>query len=328
MKVKFFNPGLAYQKHKAEYDKSIQSVLSRGDLILRKDLEVFENNFADFVNRKYAVGLNSGTDALYLSLKALGVGAGDEVVVSAHTFVASVQVVVLAGATPVLVDLGEDWRDKITPKTKAVIPCHIAGEVLDWIPVPGIHMIDDSCQGFGAKGFKGIIQCWSFYPAKILGSFGDAGGISTDSMELARDIKDMGNHWKSDYSRWGVNSRMDNLQAAVLNIKLANAVETLSRRAQIAMMYNSGIHAEIIPNRSPNRVWQDYIINTDRRDDLYEFLKRNGIETMKNEYPFPIPKPPRATAYEARTLRLPINEVVTDEEVYYVIQKINEYFAI
>ena len=327
--VRFFNPGKAYLSRKDEYDAAIQRVLTNGDLILRKDLEDFERDLAAFTGSKYAVGLNSGTDALLLALQVVGVKKGDEVIVPSHTFVATAQVVQQLGATPVLVDIGEDWQQFITEKTTACIPAHIAGVVLDWEPVEGIAMIDDSCQSLGAKGFKGVIQCWSFYPAKILGAFGDAGGITTDNEAYARDIKDLGNHWKSDYSKWGINSRMDNLQAAVLNIKLKNLPKTLARRHRIAEMYTARLDERVgLPVEQDGRVWQDYIVKPGPlRDDLFTYLKDKGVETMKNEYPFPIPKGPNSLEYEAGSLRLPINEILNDVEVLYVIDTVNAYYA-
>jgi dTDP-4-amino-4,6-dideoxygalactose transaminase len=325
-KVRFFNPGMSYARHRDEILGEVDRIFTNGDLILRADGEKFEEDLAEFCGKKYAVGLNSGTDALYLALKAVGVKEGDDVIVSAHTFVASVQVIVQLGANPILVDMYEDWRLKITPNTTACIPCHIAGAVLDWEPVEGIHMIDDSCQALGAKGFKGEIQCWSFYPAKILGCFGDGGGITTDNADYARDIKDLGNHWKSDYSKWGINSRLDNVQAVILNVRLKYLPTALARRKEVAQMYIAGIRSiGGLPKDSENRVWQDFIFRTGRRDELYEFLKERGIETMKNEYPFPITKGQAAFNFESETLRLPCNENLTDDEVEYVIKTINEF---
>lgn len=326
MQVRFFQPGLWYSQHRDEILPEIDRVLTAGDLILRADGETFEKNLAAFCGKQYAVGLNSGTDALYLALKAVGVKEGDDVIVSAHTFVASVQVIVQLGANPILVDMDDNWKKHITPNTTACIPCHIAGEVLDWEPVDGIHMIDDACQGIGAQGYKGVIQCWSFYPAKILGAYGDAGGITTDGEEYARDIKDLGNHWKSDYSKWGINSRLDNVQAVVLNVKLKYLHKALARRKEVAQMYIAGIRSiEGLPNDNDNRVWQDFIFYHVDRDGLYEHLKSAGIETMKNEYPFPIAKKSRAFNFERNTLRLPCNENLTDEEVMYVIETINSF---
>lgn len=331
--IRFFNPGDAYKKmYRDEILPEIDRVLSEGQLVGpdRPDVLAFEKNLADFTGREYAVGLNSGTDALYLSLKAIGIKPGDEVIVSSHTFVASVQVIVQLGATPILVDMNENWQDFITEKTKACIPCHIAGEVLPWEPVENIVMIDDSCQALGAVGLKGEIQCWSFYPAKILGAYGDAGGITTNNPEYARRIKDLGNHCKSDYKSWGINSRLDNLQAAILNVKLKHLPAALVGRKRIAMVYSKLVGLPIIlPTYSPLRVWQDYIIRLDsqeKRDKLYDFLKEKGIETMKNEYPMPIPKMPESAAFESESLRLPCNEHMSDEEAMEVVAAIHDFF--
>ncbi len=326
MKVRFFNPALSYLKHKAEFDSEIQRVLSAGDLILRDDVEKFEENLAKFVGTKYAVGLNSGTDALYLALKVLGVGKGDEVIVPSHTFVSTIQVIVQCGATPVLVDM--DGKFEITTKTKVILPVHIAGEVQE-IKVPAyedLYLVEDACQALGAvKNPTSSAQCWSFYPAKILGAFGDAGALTTNDENIYNEVKELRGHYKKDYSKWGINSRMDNLQAACLNIKLKYLPEVLARRKEIAEIYLKELKGVGLPNNQEGRVWQDFIIRTEKRNELYQFLKEQGIETMKNLYPFPIPKLPLSLKYEAETLRIPCNENLKDSEVEYVIEKIKEW---
>lgn len=331
--IKFFNPGAGYLKIKPEIDEAINRVLTAGDLILRKDVEEFEETLAKFVGTKYAVGLNSGTDALYLALKAAGVGPGDEVITSSHTFVATVQVIALTGATPILVDIGENWEDKITHQTKAVIPCHIAGVMSFWEKNtdPDIVVIEDACQALGATqngqmaGSFGLAGCFSFYPAKILGAYGDAGALVTNDEKVYHYVKEARNHFKTDYSQWGINSRLDNLQAAILNVKMKYLPEVLARRQQIAEMYTLNIRSVIRPILISGRVWQDYILQTERRDDLYEYLKEKGIETMKNEYPMPIVKGPRTVNFESHSLRLPINENITDDEVNEIINAINNF---
>lgn len=329
LSVRFFNPGKVYEEHKRQYDEEIQRVLSAGDLILRQDVDAFEANLAAFCGKRYAVGLNSGTDALYLSLWALGIGSGDEVVIPSHTFVATAQVVAQLGATPILVDKGDDWHKKLTQKTKAIIPAHIAGEVSDWSSnIEWLTIIEDACQSLGARGVGfGKTQCYSFYPAKILGAFGDAGAITTDDEGLYEEIKELRGHYKKDYSKWGINSRMDNLQAAILNIKMQYLGRTLERREYIAGLYTENLEHVELPSNTEGRVWQDYIIRTPERDRLYDYLKNAGIETMKNEYPMPIGKLPNAARYEVETLRLPINEVLEDEEVFHVIAHINAFYG-
>jgi len=334
--IRFFNPGLSYLKNKEEYLSEIDRVLTNGDLILRSDLEKFEQALAEFCGTKYAVGLNSGTDALYLALWAYGIGEGDEVLVPSHTFVATAQVVKQLGATPVLYDM--DGVFTITPKTKAIMPAHIAGDfscdmeaLTNLAREHNLIVIEDACQSLGAiqngkkAGAWGQAGAFSFYPAKILGAFGDAGALVTDSEELYLKVKELRNHCKGDTSKWGINSRLDNLQAAVLNIKIRNLPETLRRREEIAEMYLQGLKNVDLPKRVVGRVWQDFIIRTPKRDELFAYLKEKGIETMKNEYPFPIPKLPLSISYESETLRLPINEVITDEEVHEIIKAINDF---
>lgn len=330
MKVKFFSPGLGYSKIKNEIDSEIQRVLLAGDLILRNDVEKFERNLANYVGKKYAVGLNSGTDALYLSLWALGIGEGDGVIVPSHTFVATVQVVKQLGATPILADLdGLVEKNIYIYPPKAAIYVHISGEVNSIPDDPDWVVIEDACQALGNKKVgKGLIQCWSFYPAKILGSYGDAGAITTNDENIYNEIKELRNHYKKDYSKWGINSRMDNLQAAILNVKFKYLQDYLDRRLEIALLYEDNFSdlPLILPKYNPNRVYQDFIIQTEKRDELYEFLKENEIETMKNEYPMPIPKLPKAKQYEAETLRIPCNPDLTNQEVEFVIDKIREFF--
>lgn len=348
MNIKFFNPGLGYQKIKPEIDASIERVLTKGDLILRGDLEQFEKTLAEYVGVKYAVGLNSGTDALYLALKAAGVKAGDEVITVGHTFVATAQVIAQIGAKPILVDINENAlidhsviEDAISVKTTAIIPVHLTGSVCNMNVINKIVrdynliLIEDAAQALGAEyngqkaGSFGI-GCFSFYPAKILGAYGDAGGLTTNDEEIYKKVVELRNHWKSDYSQWGINSRLDNIQAAVLNVKFSHLEENLANRKAVAEKYNeafAGIENVKLPSNQPGRVWQDYIFWTERRDELYDFLAANGIETMKNEYLFPIEKPPLSVDYEAKTLRLPCNEHLTTEETDYVIEKVKEFYG-
>lgn len=340
MNIKFFTPGLAYEKIKPEIDSEMQRVLAAGDLILRKDVEAFEKTLAEYCGTKYAVALNSCTDALYLALRALKIGPGDEVLVPSRTFVASVQTIVQVGATPVFYDL--DGKFTVSEKVKAIIPVHIEGAfdahmdtILGLARDNNWYVIEDAAQALGAEmlgkkaGSYGIAGCFSFYPAKILGAYGDAGALATDDKEMYKYVKDCRNHFKEDARDWGVNSRMDNLQAVVLNVRFKYLPDMLARRKEIAEMYHEGLKNLLLarPPQIEGRVWQDYIIQTPARDILFSFLKEKGIETLKNNYPFPVPKLPLAQAYEDQTLRLPCNELLTDEEVLYVISQIRQFYA-
>jgi len=339
MKVRFFNPGFGYSKMKAEIDSEINRVLSAGDLILREDVEKFENNLANYIGVKYAVGLNSGTDALYLALRALGIGPGDEVLVPSRTFVATAQVVVQVGATPIFYDINESLY--FSEKTKAIIPVHIEGafgaqmeDLINFTKRQEIYVIEDAAQALGAlqnnkmAGSFGDAGCFSFYPAKILGAYGDAGALVTNDEKIYKYVKDCRNHFKEDARDWGVNSRLDNLQAAILNVKFKYLPETLARRQLVAEKYGNAFLSLplILPEYTFGRVWQDYIIRVSERDSLYDFLKEKGIETLKNNYPFPVPKLPKAQKYEDETLRLPCNELLTDEEIDYVINCLKEFY--
>lgn len=334
--VRFFNPGLGYKLHKEEFDGAIQKVLGEGQLILRQDVTDFEKRVADYVGTKYCVALNSCTDALYLALRYLKIGPGDEVLVPSRTFVASAQVIVQVGATPVYYDL--DGVLNVTDKTKAIIPVHIEGafdshfdHILKTAKEHNLYVIEDAAQAFGAvhdgkvAGSFGIAGAFSFYPAKTLGAYGDAGALVTNDMDLYAWVRDARNHFKEDARDWGVNSRLDNLQAAILNIKFNYYQDALARRKEIAERYLKELVNVILPPNIEGRIWQDFIIRTPERDELFTFLKDNGVETMKNNYPFPVAKLPLAQAYEDQTLRLPCNELLTDEEVSFVIEKVNEF---
>lgn len=329
MKVRFFDPGKSYVKIKSEIDAAMQDVLTRGDLILRKDVEEFEANLANYVGTKYAVGVASGTDALILSLKAAGIQPGDKVLVPSYSFRATVEAVVHAGGIPVTYDL--DFKVDIDEKIKFIIPAYIAGEVQYLHFPPGLTVIEDACQAIGAAPVRGLTACYSFYPAKLLGCYGDAGAIATNDKDLYEKLKILRNHNKGDWHEVGYNSRLDNLQAAVLNVKLKYLPEAIQRRESIALKYNT----KLFPNSGikwaqHRKVYQDYIIeleSEEKRNALKAFLAEQGIETMENGYPYPdlAPKGPLTLSYESRSLRIPCNENLTDEEVQYVIEKINEY---
>ncbi len=330
MIVKFFEPGLGYMKIKPEIDSELQRVLSAGDLILRKDVEVFEQNLAKYVGTKYAVACASGTDALILSLKVAGIQFGDKVLVPSYSFRATIEAVVHAGGIPMLYDLGDILE--VPEGIKYFIPAHIAGEVskttsahISLLQETGIIVIEDACQAIGAAPIKGLTACYSFYPAKLLGCYGDGGAIATNDENIYRKLLILRNHNKGDWKEVGYNSRLDNLQAAVLNVKIKYLPEAIKRRKEIAQMYDNSLQKVIIP--TIRDVYQDYIIECPNRDGLKTFLTNANIESMENGYPYPdiAPKGPNTLAYEAKTLRIPCNENLTDEQVKYVIEKINEY---
>ncbi|HQE92295.1 MAG TPA: DegT/DnrJ/EryC1/StrS family aminotransferase [Anaerolineae bacterium] len=364
-KVRFVEPNVHYQRMKAEIDGTIQDVLARGDLIYRKDLKQFEQNLADFVGTRYAVGLNSGFHALHLSLIAAGLGPGDEVIVPAHTFVASVSAIVLVGATPVLVDVTEDYNmdmdameRAITPKTKAVMPVHLNGRICDMerlMAVAAKHnliVIEDAAQALGAtfKGKKagsfGLTGCFSFYPFKVLGALGDAGIVTTDDEEVAMKIARLRYNGEDretgEYHYHGFTCLLDNLQAAVLDVKLRYLPQWLARRRQVAEMYRVGL-SNIGDLRLPHfagdayhDIYQNYVIRTPQRDALVKHLQENGIETLIHW-----PKPmwehkglelgewhlPETEAICREVVSLPMNPEISDESIAYVIETIRRFYA-
>lgn len=325
MNVRFFHPGRSYQAIKEEIDSEMQRVLAAGDLILRADVDKFEENLAKYVGTKYAVSLASGTDAIGLTLQALGFGTepNQQVIIPSYTFRATVEAAHNFGLDPMLTDMGEDWSAKRTMNTRVIIPAHIAGEVMDWEPTESIIMIEDACQAIGAAPVKGIAACYSFYPAKILGCYGDAGAVATNDKDLYDELLKLRNHYKGDWSKVGQNSRMDNLQAAVLNVKIKYLPQYIARRKEIAEMYDAYLRGVRLPKK--REVYQDYIIEHPNRDGLKNCLSGHGIETMENGYPFPsaYPKGPLTLAYEAHSLRLPCYPELTNEEVLHVIKHVN-----
>ena len=374
MRVKFFEPGLTYEKLKKELDEVWERVMTNGDLIMRHDLEFFEKRLADFVGTKYAVGVNSGTDALYIALRSAGIKEGDEVIVPSHTFIASIEAVVRCGATPVLVDIDENWlldldqvSQNINSRTKAIIPVHLSGDVVNLNALKGILnfkdrkdiiIIEDAAQALGAKweheiaGSVGLAGCFSFYPAKILGCAGDGGAITTNSEEIYKKAKLLRNHYDIRQTslesgatppviEWTGNSRLDNLQAAILNVKLDHLEETLERRKEIAEKYNAqlqGLPLIIPPINSEGRVWQDYVIRVPNlRRQLKEYLNQHEIEVLgcdqipNHKYrglgleDYSLPLTEQYVSHEF--MRLPCNENLTDEQVDFVIQTIKTFYG-
>jgi dTDP-4-amino-4,6-dideoxygalactose transaminase len=364
IQVRFVDPGRNYKMIKKEIDEVFVDVLSKGNLIMREELENFEANLANFVGTKYAVGVGSGYDALLISAKAAGIGPGDEAIVPAHTFVATASAVVNAGGTPVLVDVGKDYNidinkieKAITSKTKAIVPVHLNGRICEMNELMSIAkkhnlaVIEDACQSLGATyegkmaGSFGFAGCWSFYPFKILGCYGEGGAITTDSPEVARmaslyryngEDKETG-----AYHYHGASCLLDNLQAALLDVKLKHLPDWIKRRQQIAKFYQKGL-ADIdelqLPHFDDNRfvdVYQNYVIRTLMRDSLFNYLKENGIEALIHwKTPYYRYKEleledkgfPETEAICREVISLPMNVEITDEEVSYVINCIRDFF--
>ncbi|NOZ25643.1 MAG: DegT/DnrJ/EryC1/StrS family aminotransferase [Nitrospirae bacterium] len=367
-KVRFFDYPLQFRLQEEEYTEIIRDVLSRGAFILGEDLERFEKHFAEFVGSRFAVGVSCCTDAMLLSLYAAGVGPGDEVISVSHTFVATIEVIRFLGAEPVFVDIADDHNmdvdlveSVITPKTKAIIPVQLNGRIcskmdklVDIARRYGIVIIEDSAQAIGAAyrgkraGTFGLAGCFSFYPAKLLGAFGDAGAVVTDDEAFADKIRMLRNHGRgrgTDINLWGLNCRMDNLHAAILDFKLAGLDARIKNRRDIARRYHEGLSGldglrlppPPVEDGDHYDVFQNYEIEAEGRDELASFLRRNGIETAvqwggKGVHQFSAlglngVSLPRTESFFGKALMLPLYPELTEDQVSYVVRKVREFYG-
>ena len=343
---------------------AFERVFARSWYIEGAEDKAFEKKFAEYCGTKYCVGVGNGLDALMLSLKALDIGEGDEVIVPSNTYIATALAVTYVGAKPVLVE--PDVRTfninpalieaSISKKTKAIIPVHLYGQACDMTPIMDIakkyelKVVEDCAQAHGAtyKGQKvgtfGDVSCFSFYPGKNLGALGDAGAVLTNDKELADKIRALGNYgsdYKYHHIYKGNNSRLDELQAAFLAAKLPYLERMNEERRRIANLYTKGIkntkvitpyvHPECVP------VWHIYGICCGNRDALEKYLSDKGIGTNKH-YPIPMHLQecykdlnihqgalPIAEEISATELSIPMYYGMTDEEIRYVIATINEF---
>lgn len=307
-RVPFVNPVLHYRRLKKEIDRAIFDCLENGDLIHRRQLFDFEKHLAEYVGTKYAVGLNSGYHALHFALLAHNIGPGDEVITVAHTFAASVSAIVNCGATPVLVDVGADYNmnmaaleGAVTPRTRAIMPVHLNGRVCDMDPIlelvrkHELVLVEDACQALGASyggkraGSFGA-GCFSFYPFKALGGFGDGGAITTDDPDLAKFAVRMRYNGEDretgEFHYHGHTALLDNVQAAVLDVKLKYFPDWIEHRRQIANRYREQLKdiPEItLPHFSGDEFfdsYQNYVIRAQDRDALRAHLTQEGVETL------------------------------------------------
>ncbi|CAI8999919.1 Pleiotropic regulatory protein [Brevibacillus sp. IT-7CA2] len=354
-----------YRSIEAEIKAAVDDVLSSGNYIMGKHVADFEQKMADYCNVKCAIGVANGTDALLLVLDALGIGPGDEVITTPFTFFASAEVVSQLGAKPVFIDIDPKTYNfdvskleaAITPNTKAIIPVHIFGQPVDMDEVLALakkynlYVVEDACQAIGSKykeqkiGSLGVAGCFSFFPTKNLGGYGDGGMIVTNDEELAKKIKILrahGSNPKYYHSMIGYNSRLDSLQAAMLNVKLAYIDQWNAARRQKAAVYNEALKDLPIqvPFEKENRyaVYHLYIIQTDLRDELMAFLQEKGISSGVY-YPVPLHLQEvykdlgydRESLIESEkaakgTMALPLYPEMTEEEQQYVISVVREFF--
>jgi dTDP-4-amino-4,6-dideoxygalactose transaminase len=326
-----------YERYAGEYLAAAKRVLESGWYILGGEVDSFEREFAGYLGARHCIGVASGLDALILGLRALGVGAGDEVIVPANTYIATALAVTEVGAEPVFVEPDEYYcidadriESAITPKTAAVIAVHLYGQSCDMRKIcetarkNGLYVVEDCAQSHGVTfegrmtGTFGDVGCFSFFPTKGLGAFGDAGGVVTDDSELDKKIRMLRNYGSSvKYINEipGVNSRLDEIQAALLRVKLRHLDELAEERSRIANCYLERIaNPEVVcPKIRPGSThcWHQFVIRNERRDELQENLKKNGIGTQIH---YPIP-PHLSGAYEGMGFKrgsFPITEKYAD----------------
>lgn len=343
--------------------QAIERTLRSGRYILGEEVRLFEEEFSRWCNCSFGVGVASGTDALYIALLACGVKSGDEVITVANAGVPTVCAIAMTGATPLFADINErsytidvsKIEKLLTKRTKAILPVHLYGQCADMEPILGIakkynlKAVEDVCQAHGAlyrgskAGSLGDVGCFSFYPTKNLGAYGDAGMIVTNDAELARKarmFRDYGQSQRHVYILQGVNSRLDELQAAILRVKLKNIDIWNKRRNVIADIYNRSIKNKYImkPLREEYNyhVYHLYVIASSYRDKLRLYLSDAGIQTLIH-YPTPvylqeayslykpINKYPITEASAKKVLSLPLYPELEDEDVYYISETINKF---
>lgn len=351
-----------YLKYQSEYENKVLETLRKGWYVLGPEVENFEKEYAASLGTKYVIGVDNGLNAIVLAFRALGIKEGDEVIVQANTYIASVMGITMNGATPIFVEPNEFYNidvskieEKITEKTKAILVVHLYGQaskmdkVLEICQKYNLKLVEDCAQAHGAM-FDGQqigtfgIGCFSFYPSKNLGCFGDGGAISTNDEKLNRDFKVLRNYGsqKRYYNEVvGYNSRLDELQAGLLRVKLQHLPELLEERKKIAKKYLCEIKNPLIKlpkvDKNCTHVWHLFVVQVEEREKFQNYLSENNIGSVIH---YPIP-PHLSEAYEylgykkgdfpitekyAETvLSLPLYNGMTDEEINYVIEKINKY---
>lgn len=366
MQVKANRLDRGFQKYQTEFEQKALDVLRSGRYVLGKEVHAFETEFAEFTGADHCVGVGSGLDALWLGIRALGIGQGDEVIVQGNTYIASVMGITMNKAVPVFVEPDEYYQidadkieEKITAKTKAVMVVHLYGqvaqmdEILRLCEKYNLKLIEDCAQSHGASfgnkitGTFGDIGCFSFYPSKNLGGFGEGGAVITDNAQIAETIRVLRNYGSE--KRYcnkvvGTNSRLDEMQAGLLRIRLAHIEEITREREILAKRYMDGIRndALILPKEraKARTVWHQYVVRTRYRDKFQEYLRQNEIETIIH---YPIPPHlseayqnlcyrrgdlPITEKYADEVLSIPIYSGMSQEEQNYVIETINGYKGI
>ncbi len=325
-----------YAAIQADVDDAMRRVLENTSFIMGPEVKAFEASFAAYCDTQYCIGVASGTAALELTLRALGVGPGDEVITVAHTFIATAEAISAVGATPVFIDIDPSTYNMatgalvaaFTPRTRAVLPVHIYGQPADMTTISaiagnyGVPVIEDAAQAHGATwagqkvGGLGRAACFSFYPGKNLGAYGDAGAVTTNDAEIAEKVRLLRNHGRHDkylHEIKGYGERIDTLQAAVLSAKLPYLCEWTQARRRLAARYTERMAdwEIMLPyvDSQANAAWHLYVIRTSRRDEMLDYLKKQGIGAGIH-YPVPLHLQPAYADLGYRPGSLPVTEAV------------------
>jgi dTDP-4-amino-4,6-dideoxygalactose transaminase len=342
---------------------AMDRVCKSGAYVLGEDVARFEEEIAEYCGTRRALGVANGSDALMLSMKALGIGSGDEVITAPNSFIASAWTIAAVGAKPVFADVGDDYNidpacveAAITPRTRAIMPVHLTGrparmdELLAICRKHGLAMVEDAAQAIGARykgrrtGSFGVAGCFSLHPLKNLHAYGDGGLITTDDDVLWEKLLKLRNHGlrnRDECDSWGYNSRLDSIQAAVLRIKLPHLEAWNERCRDIAGRYRVALEKHIsVPHDRPEEepIYHRFIVQVDERERLMEYLVEQGVETKVN-YPIPIHLQPigRQLGYEAgdfpvterqarRIMSLPLYPELRDEEIDFVIDRVESFY--
>jgi len=368
VRIPFVNLRLQYESIRTEIDQAIRLVFEKSQFIGGAPVRVFEEQFARLTQAEHCISTGNGTDSLFIILKALNIGPGDEVITPAFGCIPSAEIISLTGARVVFCDVDEQYYtidpnkvlEKITGKTKAVIAVHLYGQAA---PVSSlkeicdnqnIHLIEDCAQAHltlvheKPVGTFGVASAFSFYPTKNLGAYGDAGCILTSTPELAEKMRRLANHGaliKHDHQVEGFNSRMDTLQAAILSVKVKYLERWNLRRREIAAQYRSmlsGINHLILPqeNAFTHHTYHIFCVRTPFRDSLMKYLASHGIETLVH-YPQGLPFTraydylqhsatdfPVTNILQDQVLSLPVYPELTNDDIWYISNKVRQYFAV
>ncbi|MBI3558306.1 MAG: DegT/DnrJ/EryC1/StrS family aminotransferase [Deltaproteobacteria bacterium] len=363
-KVPFLNFAAQFELEREAILGAVTRVFERGDFILGKEVEAFEQDFARICNARHAIGVANGTDALIMALRALGIGPGDEVITASNSWVSSASAVALLGATPVFADVNDDQNISpdaieaaITSKTKAIMPVHLTGRCADLPRILklagkyGLPVVEDAAQSVTARigdltaGSAGTIGCFSLHPLKNLNAAGDAGVITTNDDKLAATLRLLGHHGlknREEIVRWGYNSRLDTLQAAILRTRIPRLESVIQKRRTNAERYTrllKDVVACPVERAGEWHTYHVYVIQCERREELRAYLSERGIDT-KIHYPIPIHMQEAAQALgyrkgslpnterqAQRILSLPVHSYLSEEQVELVAAAVRDFYS-